>query len=560
MADVGEKVAERSGGLLDVSRCSLSNPERDTHRVLVGKFGLAIDVKRSHDIAGCPDIPLIRMRSWFDFFLKNSCMHILTGLKQSHPARETAILSGFWRNFKELHPNHQVFQLEAAGVVSLAQAIPLLLHGDEGRGRRHTAHFVLSMHGMLGLGFEKMSKRSKKWARMEVNFSGHTFTNRFLLVSLRKRDYTDQNSATWAAVMNDVAEEVGNWCDMPLRIAISGHRSWNNWRLAVPAQKCCFYTVIQQHSRSTLRNPPKGICHLCHAGQLQYQFEQLETKRPDWMATLFNQDPFEFQNPLADHLLHEPGKAPAIWCFDWFHTMHLGVLKSFLASVLALMSEQEPDGSVDERFRSLTGKYKTFCSQNSHRVFISKISKEMLGWEKRSAFPNGTWHQGGLTTQLMNFVEFRFKTELFADPLLTMAAEACEAVQACSRYLYRSSLWLEPAQCKLVAELGFKFLRRYSQLASLAKSQDKCMFVLQPKVHCLHHFLLDLWSAFQRNVRGLNPLGMSCQPSEDFIGRPSRMSRRVTAQKPVLERILDRYCQSVYAHFVRQKYLVRPLG
>lgn len=36
--------------------------------------------------------------------------------------------------------------------------------------------------------------------------------------------------------------------------------------------------------------------------------------------------------------------------------MHLGVLKSYLGSVLALLSEQEPHGSIDYRFQALSGK------------------------------------------------------------------------------------------------------------------------------------------------------------------------------------------------------------
>ena len=141
-------------------------------------------------------------------------------------------------------------------------------------------------------------------------------------------------------------------------------------------------------------------------------------------------------NPFAYHLLQEPGKAEALWCFDWFHTMYLGICKQYLGSVLALFSEQEPEGTIDKRFAALSVKFRNWCHQHSRRGYVSKISKEMIGWDKTSLFPCGTWHKGDLSTVLMEFCEHRFQHEIFHDePLLQLAAEACEAIQACSRFL-----------------------------------------------------------------------------------------------------------------------------
>ena len=171
---------------MDIAHCGISNPERDCQRVLVKRFQLSLDVERVH-LGNEPDIPILRMQSWFAFFLKNSCLHILHGLHQRHDVREQAIMAAFWRNFRESFPNHEIFQREAAGLLCLERCIPLQFHGDEGRGRRHTAHFVLSMHSPLGFGFGKQTCKKTTWTKMECNFSGHTFTNRFLLATLRKK-------------------------------------------------------------------------------------------------------------------------------------------------------------------------------------------------------------------------------------------------------------------------------------------------------------------------------------------------------------------------------------
>ena len=564
VSDVGERAALRSGGLVQVARCSEKNPERDCQRLLINRFGLALKVRKTH-LGSLEHIPVLKIQDWFQFFLMHGCIHVLHGLQKPHPAREESILAAFWDRFRSVHPQHAVFREAAEGRVVLRRALPLVLHGDEGRGRKHAAHFVLSFHSLLGRGFGKADGK-RHWIKMECNFKGHSYCSRYLIASLRKKDYSEEQSGVWRTLMHEVAEDaasmwqtgisnrdglayfgivlglIGDWPFLHKAGVFT--RSFNN------AQK-----------RATVRNPCRGICHLCKAGQPQYDFEQLATRRPEWLGTEHVESPFETPSPFAANLLHEPGKEASLFFFDWFHTMHLGVLKNYLASVLALLSEEEQASNREDRFASLTLDFKQWCQQNRRRAGIAKISKECLGWDTTAQYPSGTWHKGSLSTVLMEYVEARFKAQSFNhEPLLALAAEACEAIQECSRTLYRSGVWLDPQQCGYVAGLGLRFLRRYASMATLSKTSGRCLFVLQPKVHCLHHFLIKLWSAHENNQHGMNPLATSCQQSEDFIGRPSRLSRRVTAQLPVLHRVMDRYLESAYHHFVQAGYLIRSEG
>lgn len=506
------------------------------------------------------------MQSWFEFFLANSCMHILHGLHRPHASREQSILKAFWKHFKMRHPDHQLFDEVSRGRICLERAVPLVVHGDEGRGRRHQAHFVISFHSVLGIGFGKKSK-SRVWERMECNFEGHTYTNRFLIASLRKKDYSDQDeSDTWKTLMEQVALDARFLWEH----GISDREGLSYWGIVLGLvgdwpflHKSAMFTRSFNNiqKRVSVRNPPAGICHLCRSGQPDVAFEQIATRRPDWIGTCFTQSPFSEPSPFTQHLLHVPEKGEALWLFDWFHCMHLGVTRNFLGSVIALLSEQQPFGSVEDRFQALSQHYKAWCRSNPKKSYFAKLSKEAIGWDTTSQFPSGGWHKGALSTSLMAYVEERFALESFRDePLLGLAAEACDAIQRCSKLLYRSSAWLSPSVSGMCAELGFKFLRRYSEMATLSKRSGRNLFVFQPKIHVLHHFLVDMWSAHERNVFVLSPLATSCQPSEDFIGRPSRLSRRVTAQSPILDRIMDRYLQSSYHHFIRVGYLIRPLG
>lgn len=399
---------------------------------------------------------------------------------------------------------------------------------------------------------------------MECNFLGHTFSTRFLICTLRKRDYADLQSGTWKTLMETVAQDARYMWETGVQSGCNP-RYWGivvgiigDWPFL---HKCAgferSFNNIQKKVR--VRKAPVGICHLCQAGQVDCPFEQIETRRPIWASTEFVQDPFAQPSPFTTQLLCVPGEEAGLFQFDWFHTMSLGVLKHYLGSVIALMSDQEQQGSIDERFASLSEKYRRWCHQNSERAFVMRLTKESINWENRSTYPTGSLHRGALSTVLMKWVASRFASETFPnEPLLSLAADACAAIQRCTRIIYRSGLWLEAGQCRLVAELGFQFLRRYSQMATMAKNDQRCFFIYQPKIHSLHHFCMTLWKAHQRNTWAVNPLGFSCQQSEDFIGRPSRLARRVTPQTPVLRRIMERYLLRAYREFVRSRYLVRP--
>ena len=55
----------------------------------------------------------------------------------------------------------------------------------------------------------------------------------------------------------------------------------------------------------------------------------------------------------------------------------------------------------------------------------------------------------------------------------------------------------------------------------------------------------------------VNPLVWSVQSDEDFIGRPSRLSRRVSPVT-VVQRVTQRYLQGAYAEWVRARLIVEP--
>ncbi|CAK9097074.1 unnamed protein product [Durusdinium trenchii] len=303
----------------------------------------------------------------------------------------------------------------------------------------------------------------------------------YMFSALRKGDYTGENDGVFQNVLSAAAEEASFMSDIGLLDA-QGHR-YNaillniigDWPFLHKSGRFArSYNNVQK--RKQVRQPPGGICHQCMAGVHPVSWEQISTRRPAWKGTICQSSPFLEESPFR-RVLHVPDRLELMWAWDWFHCYHLGVSKNFLGSALALLSEKEEGGTVDERFSNLSLKFQTWCITAKKRRGSTKISKELLGWQTTTVYPTGIWHKGALSTILMSFVEsICERSDFSSDPFLQLVKEATMAIQACVRGLYTEQLWLKPASAGLIANEGMRFLRRYSELAleGLAYGREAC--------------------------------------------------------------------------------------
>ena len=74
----------------------------------------------------------------------------------------------------------------------------------------------------------------------------------------------------------------------------------------------------------------------------------------------------------------------------------------------------------------------------------------------------------------------------------------------------------------------------------------KALWALMPKGHVVHHLFSDLFEAADEWV--INPLVFAVQISEDFVGKKSRLARRVHATQ-VIRRVLERSLVSSHQHW-----------
>lgn len=105
--------------------------------------------------------------------------------------------------------------------------------------------------------------------------------------------------------------------------------------------------------------------------------------------------------------------------------------------------------------------------------------------------------------------------------------------------IYRHGLLLKNScREKLMANCQ-RFTTAYAKLAAPALRQNMQLFAMVPKFHSFDHVKVDL-EPCNGQIVYLNPAAWCCSMSEDFIGRVSRQSRRVSYIK-VMESTLLAY-------------------
>ena len=134
--------------------------------------------------------------------------------------------------------------------------------------------------------------------------------------------------------------------------------------------------------------------------------------------------------------------------------------------------------------------------------------------------------------------------------MLQQQVYATKLGNMCIRGLYRCGVWMPAAQGKKVATWGLQFLQAYSHLAKMAHRSGIRRFVLIPKLHFVHHIMQELLCHSASSSWAMNPLTFSVQLQEDFIGRPSRVSRWVSPKATAL-RTLQRVLLQMFAEFKR---------
>ena len=553
--DIGEDSAAKSSGLLDVARCSLTHSERDVN-VAARRYKVLLPIK----LSALPKHPGLRytgdflgisLRDWCKFIVDYNCWHVLVGLKNPNAQRERDILSEFWRRFKVVCPEHEIWAEISRYNVDVSRCAPILLHGDEGRGKKKAPFLIAAYHSMIGFGtnLANQNRKHRPYLQMRLNYSENTNVHRFLTAVLPKM-LKDE------VALQTIFQFIVDDCTHMLRCGVQSchgekfHMSVLNctgdWAwLAKAGNLSRSYSNVEKRPRG-LRSLPKGICHYCHAGQAGMPFEDFRPS-PVWKITCFvpGDNPF-LERPLLLDIAHDPSREASFFVFDLWHSFHLGMGKTFVASAFALISDRMSATNIDGRFQELTDEFLQFCDETRVTPYVHSITKESCGWPDRSTYPNGFWSKGHVTSSFIKFIAHWLRKHDVSDSrMLTLVGEAVDCINQSIEELYSADLWLEQPVAHRIGHRGLRFVELYGQLAQMAFEEGVALWVLMPKGHVVHHTFLDLVQAGDWTI---NPLAHAVQMSEDYVGKKARLARRVGATQ-VIRRVLERSLQVAYKHW-----------
>ncbi|CAE6960432.1 unnamed protein product [Symbiodinium sp. CCMP2592] len=234
----------------------------------------------------------------------------------------------------------------------------------------------------------------------------------------------------------------------------------------------------------------------------------------------------------------------ALFRLDVLHVYHLGMGRDFVASSLVVLLDVYEASSVPEGLDLMTADLKRFLSQTRRQLHFKIISRDLLGFKKESVFPVGHWSKASDTPILMEFLLWlleQHRSKMEGDQLLRVMYGAADAMGVFMRAVLQAGLWLTTTEATTVYEACMHFLRSYGKCASLAFRRSLTRYNLTPKLHCWHHICLDLKRSLDRGLQyHLSPLADANFADEDFVGRVSRLSRRVSPRLQGL-RTIGRY-------------------
>lgn len=567
--DVGEAAASSSGGITALSRIREDHSERDGQK-LMSKLHLGIPIpltpiKKSPGVRYTGEFCMLRIKDWLTFMIKMNCFHILCGLARPDVQREQLILIEFWRRYKQIFPDHSLWELIERNNIDVSRLAPMILHGDEGRGRRRTGFLVMSWHSYLGLGTQLANslRKAKPYLSFKLNYIGSAHATRFLTGAMPKmlRDhiaFEDLQDAITEDILEMTLTGVQDRQGITFRLACL--QVCGDWQFL---QKCGHlvgtYSNVEKRPRA-ISSIPKGICHKCQAGQLQVPFEDFRfvAVEPEWRKTMYQQNPFKPGNlPPILKVPHVPTRSPSLFAFDVFHCYHLGVGKTFFGACLALMSEEMHGSNIDSRFEELTHEWLAWCDSNRKSPALTVLSKEGIAWADKGQYPNGQWSKGHITSMVGQFVQHWLdQRDISHSPLLQECKQAVAFIDRCMHLMYSSDVFLSNADAKEVWSTGLGFLASYQRLAVMSYKQGRNLFSYMPKAHALAELWWDLKDQSEHGSSefSMNPLIYACQIDEDYIGRTSRLARRVSATQSV-RRTIERSLQASFKHWVDSGYL-----
>ena len=401
------------------------------------------------------------------------------------------------------------------------------------------------------LGFGTRSSLPLKWRNAAgVNLRGHSFTTRFLYGVLQKSLYKNNASAFTTFLDHMMQNLYKLYCE---GLNIGGRQMHfvalgikGDWPfLSKAGHLYRTFLNVRKAPETDKSKDLNGCCHLCLAGTKHYKFEELGSS-PAWLQTTGAANPYPWHvlPPFLEYYPHVRLDAGSFFRLDVLHIYHLGVGRDFSSSSLVMLLQLYEASSIQEGLDQMNLDLKRFLGESNRQLHFKILTRELLGFANEHSFPSGHGSKAMDTPVMMEFVFWllqQYPNRLNGNRSYRLIFGASHAMGLFMRTLLGADLWLSRQQAQIVSDAGLHFLQCYKKLSNLCHEQRLLRYNLTPKLHCFHHLCISLQQGLEQGLSQLPIVLCDCTfQDEDFVGRISRISRRVSPRLQSL-RTYQRY-------------------
>ena len=497
-----------------------------------------------------------------------------------HSGDPGANFDAFWQVYRLQHPQHKVFAKHSH---HLHRVVPLCIHGDEGRAVKRCNYLVLSMESPLGsledlrLGScscaKEMASRHDlpsygedsnsiqpevlRIAKNQItNYIGHSYLSRWLLFSIHGSVYKKH-----PYIVDTVVTELTNQFQKLFHDGVVLRDGEAMYAAVIHIKgDMDFHKKLMNLTRcygNLGRVRALRICHACFAGESNHPFEDY-SETPRWANTLYLERPWMTDQPPALSRLPYDDSAPEkILAGDLFHIHKLGVGRDVVGGILIILLRlkffDHPGSScnIDDRFARAHTMFSLWCKAEGKSPGLRSFTKRFFNMQTLVSAP---WSnsKGSDTVLLLQWLVFTLKLNIQSpvvagyDLLLQQMLQVC---QSCLdlKMVHHHKLWMDRPCAKKFYVAVMTLLRGYVVLGRRSLDLGIRGFIQKPKHHALHHIALEVrYRLVQGDTLIANPQMTACEMNEDFMGRISRLSRRVGFRLVDL-RVAQRYFLKVRA-------------
>ncbi|CAK9032791.1 unnamed protein product [Durusdinium trenchii] len=403
-----------SKGLQRLAAVPLKKSETGAHQTFKA-FGQSLDLKISRvDLVSKSRFPYVSLSDWLKYVVENDSLEQIVGVKDLQDMQP--LLTTFWSRFRFSHPHHKMYDpLESGAPQHHSMTIPIVMHGDEGRGRKKKQITILSWMGLLGRGSSRCSGSGSSGDPEPVcslNLLGSTWLTHFLHSVLPVGLYSNQPEAldeVFALQARELATlfydgvEIGGRVFYVACVGVKGD---------VPFLTKCGGFIRSYTRKPTAKSSRKagvGICHLCCAGKEDFEypvpFEELGVEHPSWLSTVGLEKPYSSDPPYALVPFERDGTdVGKLYRFDIFHNLHLGLGKSFVSSAVCMVLELCQGMSIGAAFGKLSEDFRRYCVRNSESPYHKTLKASLFGVHTGfKECPDGAWSKGDYTRLLLEW-------------------------------------------------------------------------------------------------------------------------------------------------------------